>query len=342
MTDTARKLTIGEALREGIAEEMRRDERVFLIGEDIGIPGGFGGAFGVYLGLPEEFGRERIIDTPISEKAVMGAAIGAAMAGMVPLADLQYSDFVFCCMDEIANQAAKIPYMSNGTVGMPLTIRFPVGASQRGAQHAQSPETSLMHIPGLKVVCVSDAYDAKGLIKTAIRDPDPVMVFEHKLLYGSKGRRAAGGFDLSAEVPEEEYTIPLGQAKVKREGTDVTIVATFIVLYRALQVAEKLAAEGISCEVIDPRSLVPLDTGTILNSVTKTGRLVIAHEDNLTAGWGAEIAAIAAEECFYNLEAPIQRVATFDVPLPFLPEMENALVPSVERIEAGVRAVLES
>ena len=335
-------MTIADALREAIAEEMRRDEKIFLIGEDIGVPGGFGGAFGVYLGLPEEFGHDRIIDTPISEKAVMGAAIGAAIAGLVPLADLQYSDFVYCCMDEIANQAAKIPYMSNSTIGLPMVIRFPVGASQRGAQHAQSPVTALMHIPGLKIVCVSDAYDAKGLLKTALRDPDPVMVFEHKLLYGSKGRMAAGGFDLTAEVPEDDYTIPLGQARVRREGTDVTIIATFIVLYRALQVAEKLTAEGISCEVIDPRSLVPMDTETILNSVAKTGRLVVAHEDNLTAGWGAEVAAIAASECFYNLEAPIQRVATYDVPLPFYPAMENALVPSAERIEQGVRAALDA
>lgn len=336
-----RRITIAEALREGIAEEMRRDEKVFLIGEDIGIPGGFGGAFGVYLGLPEEFGRERIIDTPISEKAIMGAAAGAAIAGMRPLADLQYSDFIYCCFDEIANQIAKIPYMSNGTINLPLTIRFPVGASNRGAQHAQSPETSLMHIPGLKIVCVSDAYDAKGLIKTAIRDDDPVMFFEHKLLYGSKGRKAAGGFDLTAHVPEEEYTIPLGKAKIKREGTDVTVVATHIVLYRVLQVAEKLAGEGISCEVIDPRSLVPFDRETVLDSVAKTGKLVVAHEDNLTAGWGAEVAAIAASECFYNLEAPVQRVATFDIPLPFPPAMEDALVPSGERIEAAIRATLE-
>jgi len=201
---TERRLSIGEAIREAIAEEMERDERVFLIGEDIGIPGGFGGAFGVYLGLPEKFGHERIIDTPISEKAIAGAAVGAAMMGMRPIPDLQYSDFIFECMDEIVNQAAKMRYMSGGKLKVPLVLRLPVGASNRGAHHGQSPESYFIHVPGLKVVCPSDAYHAKGIMKTAIRDDDPVLVFEHKLLYGSKGRESAGGMDLTAHVPTEE------------------------------------------------------------------------------------------------------------------------------------------
>jgi len=217
-----RRLTIAEALREAIAEEMRNDEKVFLIGEDIGIPGGFGGAFGVYLGLTEAFGHDRIIDTPISEKALTGAAIGAALMGMRPIADLQYADFLFECMDELVNQAAKMRYMSNGKLSVPMVMRCPVGTANRGAQHGQCPESYFVHVPGLKVVCVSDAYHAKGLLKSAVRDDDPVLFFEHKLLYGSKGREQAGGMDLTAHVPEEEYCFPIGKAVVKREGTSVT------------------------------------------------------------------------------------------------------------------------
>jgi len=334
-----RKLTIAEALREGIAEEMRRDSRVFLIGEDVGVPGGFGGAFGVYLGLPEEFGHERIIDTPISEKAIAGAAVGAALMGMRPIADMQYADFLFECMDELVNQAAKMRYMSGGKLKVPMVMRAPVGTTNRGAQHGQCPESFFMHVPGLKVVCVSDAYHAKGLIKSAIRDDNPVLVFEHKLLYGSKGRQMAGGIDLTAHVPEESYLVPIGQAVVKRAGASVTVVATHLSLYRALAAAVELAAEGIECEVIDPLSLVPLDTQTIWASVRKTGRLVIVHEDTLTGGWGAEVAARAADECLFSLEAPIKRVAAHDVPLPVAPIMEQAVVPSVERIKTAIRGV---
>jgi len=332
-----RRLTIGEALREAIAEEMRRDENVFLIGEDIGIPGGFGGAFGVYLGLPEEFGHDRIVDTPISEKVIAGAAVGAAALGMRPIADMQYSDFLFECMDELVNQAAKLRYMSGGTISVPLVMRAPVGATNRGAQHGQSPESYFTHVPGLKVVCVSDAYNAKGLLKSAVRDDNPVLFFEHKLLYGSKGREQAGGLDLTAEVPVEEYLVPIGQAVVKRPGADVTVVATHLALYRTLAAAEELAAEGIECEVIDPLTLLPLDTETIFASVRKTGRLVIVHEDTLTGGWGAEVAARVAEECLYDLEAPIRRVASFDAPMPSAPSLEDAIVPSVERITTVIR-----
>ena len=254
-----RRLTIAEALREAIAEEMRHDEKVFLIGEDVGVPGGFGGAFGVYLGLADEFGHERIIDTPISEKAIAGAAVGAALMGMRPIPDLQYSDFIFECMDELVNQAAKMRYMSNGKLSVPMVLRCPVGTANRGAQHGQSPESYFVHVPGLKVVCVSDAYHAKGLLKSAVRDDDPVIFFEHKLLYGSKGREQAGGMDLTAYVPEEEYFFPIGKAVVKREGTSVTVVATHMSLYRSLAAAEELAREGIECEVIDPLTLLPLD-----------------------------------------------------------------------------------
>ena len=334
-----RRLTIAEALREAVAEEMRRDESVFLLGEDIGVEGGFGGAFGVYLGLAEEFGHERVIDTPISEKAIAGAAVGAALAGMRPIADMQYSDFLFECMDELVNQAAKMRLMSGGRVSVPMVMRAPVGATTRGAQHGQSPESFFVHVPGLKVVCVSDAYHAKGLLKSAVRDDNPVLVFEHKLLYGSKGREQAGGLDLTAPVPEEEYLVPLGKAVVKREGRDVTLVATHVALYRSLAAAAQLADEGIDCEVIDPLTLLPLDTDTLWESVRKTGRLVIVHEDTFTGGWGAEVAARAADECLYVLEAPIKRVASLDVPLPYAPVLEQAVVPTVERIKSTVRQV---
>lgn len=336
---TERRLTIAQALREAIAEEMQRDPNVFLIGEDIGIPGGFGGAFGVYLGLPEKFGHERIIDTPISEKAIAGAAVGAALMGMRPIADMQYADFLFECMDELVNQAAKMRYMSGGKLKVPLVMRAPVGATNRGAQHGQCPESYFMHVPGLKVACVSDAYHAKGVLKSAVRDDNPVLIFEHKLLYGSKGRQSAGGLDLTAHVPQEEYLFPLGKAVVKREGSDVTVVATHLSLYRAMAAAEALATQGISCEVIDPISLLPLDTDTLWASVRKTGRLVIVHEDTLTGGWGAEIAARCADECLFSLQAPIKRVATFDVPLPTAPIMEQAVVPTVERIKATIQSI---
>jgi pyruvate/2-oxoglutarate/acetoin dehydrogenase E1 component len=336
----ARRLTVAEALREAIAEEMRRDEDVFLIGEDIGVEGGFAGAFGVYAGLVDEFGHDRIIDTPISEKAIAGAAVGAAVLGMRPVADVQYSDFLFECMDELVNQAAKLRCMSGGKVCVPMVMRAPVGATTRGAQHGQSPESYFVHVPGLKVVAPSDAYHAKGIMKSAIRDDNPVLVFEHKLLYGSKGREAAGGLDLTAEVPAGDYVVPIGKAVVKRPGRDVTLVATHVSLYRALAAAEQLAREGADCEVIDPLTLQPLDGETIFGSVRRTGRLVIAHEDTLTGGWGAEVAARAADECLPYLEAPIKRVATWDVPVPCAPVLEQAVLPSVERIMAAVREVL--
>jgi pyruvate dehydrogenase E1 component beta subunit len=339
-----RKLTIVEALKEAVREEMLRDERVIILGEDVGVPGGIGGPFGVFLGLAEEFGPERVIDTPISEKAIVGAAVGAAAAGLRPLADMQYSDFMFCAMDEIVNQAAKLRYMSGGKLTLPLVIRAPVGATTRGAQHAQSPETYFSHVPGLKVVVPSNAYDAKGLLKTAIRDDNPVLMFEHKLLYGSAGplkRDVPGGLELSVHVPEEEYLIPLGQAVIRRQGSDVTVVATQLMLYRALLAADELArVEGIQCEIIDPRTLVPFDRETLLTSVSKTGRLVIVHEAHLSYGWGAEVAAIVADEGIYSLKAPVKRVCSYDVPMPFAPILENYVLPDVQRIRDTIRALV--
>jgi len=333
-------MSIAEALRQAIREEMRRDERVFCIGEDIGVKGGFGGAFTVTQGLSEEFGHERILDTPISETAIAGVAIGAAMAGMRPIADVQYGDFLFCMMDQLANQAAKMRYMSGGQVSVPLVMRAPVGATSRGAQHAQSLEAFFTHIPGLKVVAPATAYDAKGLLKSAVRDENPVLVFEHKLLYGSKGARAErGALSPVGEVPEEEYLVPIGKGIVRREGKDVTIVAKLLMLYRALAAAEKLAEAGIEAEVIDPRTLVPLDKELILASVRKTGRLVIVEEDNLTGGWAAEIAAIVADGVFDYLDAPIKRVSAPDVPPPFAPVLEREYVPDEGEIIEAVRAL---
>ena len=343
MPDTAlatRRLTIGEALREAIAEEMRSDPDVFLLGEDIGVEGGFGGAFGVYLGLLDEFGHERIIDTPISEKVIAGAAVGAAMLGMKPIADMQYSDFLFECMDEMVNQAAKMRYMSGGKLSVPMVMRAPVGMTLRGAQHGQCPESYFVHVPGLKVVAPSDAYHAKGILKAAVRDPNPVLIFEHKLLYGSKGREAASGMDLTAEVPEGHYVIPIGQAVIKRPGSDVTIVATHVSLYRALAAAETLATDGIECEVIDPLTLLPLDNETIFRSVRRTGRLVIVHEDTLTGGWGAEVAARAADECLEYLESPIKRIATLDIPAPAAPVLEQRILPSEQTIVDTIHGLL--
>jgi pyruvate/2-oxoglutarate/acetoin dehydrogenase E1 component len=333
-------MSIAEALRQAIREEMQRDPRVFCIGEDIGVPGGFGGAFTVTLGLSDEFGHERILDTPISETGIAGVAIGAALAGLRPIADVQYGDFLFCMMDQLANQAAKMTYMSGGTVKVPLVMRAPVGATARGAQHAQSLEAFFTHIPGLKVLAPATAYDAKGLLKSAVRDDNPVLIFEHKLLYGSKGPRTErGALSPIGEVPDEEYLVPIGQGIIRREGRDVTIVGKLLTMYRALAAADQLAQAGIEAEVIDPRTLVPLDKELILASVRKTGRLVIVEEDNQTGGWAADIAAIVAEEAFFWLDAPIKRVSAPDTPPPFAPVMEHFYVPSEERVVQAVKSL---
>ena len=333
-----RRLTIVEALREGLREEMRRDERVILLGEDIGIKGGFGGAFTVTLGLSDEFGSHRVLDTPISEAAIAGIATGAALGGLRPVADVQYADFLYLAMDQLANHAAKFRYMSGGKLTVPMVMRAPVGATTRGAQHGQSLEAFFTHVPGLKVACPSTPYDAKGLLKTAIRMDDPVIFFEHKLLYGSKGsRKESGGIDVLGVVPEEEYLVPFGQAKILREGTDVTIVANLLMVHKSLLAAKSLEAAGIDAEVIDVRTLVPFDWQTLFDSVGKTGRLVIVEEDNLTGGWGAEVAARVADSCIGFLQGPIKRVAAPDTPVPFAPVMENYYIPSVERIVETVK-----
>lgn len=333
-----RRLSIAEALREALRQEMTDDKSVVLLGEDVGVPGGFGGAFGIYLGLAEEFGRDRVVDTPISEKAIMGVSIGAAIAGMKTLPDLQYADFVFEGMDELVNEAAKLRYMSGAKLSVPMVLRCPVGATQRGAQHAQSPESMFVHVPGLKVLCISDPYTAKGGIIAALRDPDPVLVFEHKLLYGAKKRQEAGSIDTRTYVPEESYATTVGQAQLRRSGSDVTVLATFTQLYAALQIAEELAAEGVSVEVIDPVWLSPFDWDSLYESVGRTKRLVVAHEAHLTGGWGGEVAARVSEKFFGDLLAPVRRVASKDVPMPFAPWLESAVLPSKDELAAAIRA----
>ncbi|RJS76079.1 alpha-ketoacid dehydrogenase subunit beta [Candidatus Bathyarchaeota archaeon] len=325
-----KELTYVEALNEALREEMMRDERVFLIGEDIGPY--WEGAFKVTKGLAKQFGVERVRDTPISEACIVGAAVGAAMTGMRPVAEIMFGDLLTLAMDQIANQAAKIHYMFGGQLKVPLVIRSPFGAGKSiAAHHSQSLEAWFMHTPGLKVAVPSTAYDAKGLLKTAIRDDDPVMFFEHKLCYTTKSM-----------IPEEEYLIPFGEADVKREGSDVTVFATFWMVHQALKAADKLSKKGIEIEIVDPRTLVPLDKETILDSVRKTGRLLIVEEDCKTCGIGAEIAAIVSEEAFDYLESPIKRIAEPDTPIPFSPVLENYVIPNDEAIVKGVIDLLES
>jgi pyruvate dehydrogenase E1 component beta subunit len=334
------RATIAEALREGLREEMTRDSRVFCMGEDIGIRGGWGGAFTVTLGLEKDF-RDRMIDTPMSEAGFFGMALGAAMMGLRPVVDVQYSDFIYCAMDQVVNQIAKMRYMSGGKLTVPLVMRAPVGATGRGAQHGQNPESVLFSVPGIKIACPATAYDAKGLLKAAIRDDNPVLLFEHKLLYGSKGARAeSGSVDASSEMPAEDFVVPLGKGIVRREGTDVTIVGTLLMMHRALAAAEQLANEGVSAEVIDPRSLVPFDWGLVKASAMKTTRVVIVEEGPRRGGWGAEIAATLAESLSDYLTAPVERVASPDIPVPFSPPMENFYRPDVTRIVETVRKTL--
>ena len=331
-----RNLTIAEALREGIFEEMERDQRVFCIGEDIGIPGGWGGAFTVTLGIEDRF-PDRTINTPISEIAIFGGALGAAITGMIPIADVQYGDFLFCAMDQIVNQISMIRYMSGGMIDVPLVMRAPVGASNRGAQHAHSMESFFINVPGIKVICPSNAYDAKGMLKAAVRDGNPVMIFEHKLLYGSKGARAEkGSYDAARYIPKEDYTVPIGKAQIVKEGNDVSIFSTLLMLHRSLAAAEELEKEGISCEVVDLRTLVPLDKETILKSVEKTGKAIVVEESPKTGGWGGEVISVIAEEASEYLLAPLKRVASIDTPVPFSPVMENYYVPSMEKIRKAI------
>jgi pyruvate dehydrogenase E1 component beta subunit len=331
---------IAEALRDGIAEEMTRDERVFCIGEDIGVPGGWGGAFTVTLGLAEKF-PGRIIDTPIAELGFTGMAVGAAMMGMRPIADMQYGDFLFLASDQLINNAAKMRYMSGGTVKVPLVMRAPIGATGRGSQHAQSMERYFTGVPGLKVVAVSTAYDAKGMLKAAVRDDNPVMIFEHKLLYGSKGARAEpGAVDATSDIPDGDYIVPLDRAAVRRPGSQVTVLGWLLMAHFAAAAAERLAVEGISAEVIDVRSLSPIDYETIGESVRKTGRVVIVEEGPKTGGVSAEICAGIMERFGDYLQAPVIRVASADVPVPFTPILENAYRPDAARIAQACRDLI--
>ena len=322
-----REITMGEAIREAMREEMLRDPKVFLIGEDIGV---YGGAFGVTLGLVEEFGEERVRSTPISEAVIVGAATGAAVMGMRPVAEIMFQDFATLAMDQLVNQAAKIRYMFGGKARVPLVLRAPIGSGTgAAAQHSQSLENWYAHVPGLKVVVPSTPADAKGLLKTAIRDDNPVCVFEPKTLYKVKG-----------PVPDGESIIPFGQADIKRPGKDCTLFAYGSMVPRALQAAEKLAAEGIEAEVVDPRTLYPFDAKTLIESVKKTGRLVIVHEAVKRSGFGGEVAAVIADsEAFDYLDAPIKRVAGKEVPIPYNRNLEAHAVPLVEDIVVAVKEV---
>ncbi len=323
-----RELTYRDALREALREEMVRDKTVFLLGEDIGRY--WSGAFKVTKGLAEEFGDERVRDTPISESAIIGVAVGAAITGMRPVAEIMFGDLTTLAMDQICNQAAKICYMFGGQTTVPLVVRTPFGAGVNiASHHSQSLEAWFMHTPGLLVAAPSTPFDAKGLLKTAIRGNNPVMFFEHKLLYPIKG-----------EVPEDDYTIPFGVADVKIEGEDATIFATLYMVHKALAAANELRKQGISVEVIDPKTLVPLDKQAIIKSVKKTGRIVIVTEDCKTAGVSAEVAAIVAEEALDYLDAPIKRVAEPDTPIPFSPPLEQFVIPNEKTIIKAVKEVL--
>jgi 2-oxoisovalerate dehydrogenase E1 component beta subunit len=317
--------TYVDAIREGIREEMARDERVFLLGEDIGV---YGGAFKVTDGLIQEFGEERVIDTPIAETAIVGAAVGAAMMGMRPVAEMQFIDFISCAFDMITNFAAKSRYRTG--VGVPLVIRGPSGGGVHGGPfHSQNPEAYFAHTPGLKVVQPATAYDAKGLIKAAIRDDDPVLFFEHKFLY----RR------IKEELPKEDYIVPIGKAAVRREGRDLSIITYGAMVWTALEAARTLEAEGIDAEIVDLRTLFPMDEETVLESVAKTNKAILLHEATRTGGIGAEIAAVLSERCFEYLDGPLVRVTAPDTPVPYSPPLEEFFLPNAEKLCRAARAL---
>jgi pyruvate dehydrogenase E1 component beta subunit len=324
---SARTLAYGAAFNEAVALAMDADPDVFVAGEDIGL---FGGVFGTFRGLQDRFGAERVVDTPISEQAIVGLGVGAAATGLRPIVDLMFMDFVCVAMDQIVNQAAKLKYMFGGTARLPLTITTTAGAGvSAAAQHSQSLEALLCHIPGLKVVYPSNAHDVKGLMLTCIAEDNPTVLIKHKKLLGAQ-----------TEVPEGHYTIPLGQARIARPGDDITIVAFGRMVPESLAAAEQLAAEGISCEVVDPRTLQPLDTDTITASVRRTNRVVVVHEAVRFGGIGAEIAAQIQEAAFDHLDAPVGRIGAPFSPVPFSPALEQHYVPDAARIAAGVREVL--
>jgi pyruvate/2-oxoglutarate/acetoin dehydrogenase E1 component len=323
-----REITYLEAVREAMTQEMERDERVFLIGEDVGV---YGGAFQVSYGMLDKFGPERILDTPITELGIAGAATGAALVGMRPIAEIMFMDFTTLASEQLVNQAAKLRFMFGGKATVPMVLRTPAGSGTGAAEHhSQSLENWFVHVPGLKVVMPSTPYDVKGLLIQSIRDDNPVVFIEHKLLYKTSG-----------PVPEEPYTIPLGSAEVKREGRDLTIVATSIMVRRSLEAAEQLAEEGIEVEVVDPRTLKPLDTDTIVKSVIKTGKVLVVHEAAKTGGYGGELAALIAEsDAFGYLDAPIVRLAGRDMPIPYNRNLEYHTVPQVEDIVEKAREVV--
>nr|WP_305067707.1 alpha-ketoacid dehydrogenase subunit beta [Maritalea mediterranea] len=322
-----REITLSKAVNEAIAEEMRRDPAIFLMGEDVAEAGT---PFKVLSGLVEEFGPNRILDTPISEPGFMGMAVGAAMTGSRPIVDLMFGDFIFLVMDQLCNQAAKTHYMSGGKLSVPLVLRTNLGATRRSAaQHSQSLHALVAHIPGLRVAMPSSAYEAKGLMKTAIRDENPVVIFEDKLMYNDK-----------APVPDEEYLIPFGEANILREGRDITLIGTSSMVQVCEQAAEILAEQGIEAEVIDPRTIVPLDEDTLINSVKKTSRAIVVDEGHQSFGITGEIASRLNEKAFYHLDAPVQRLGAMDVPVPFSPALEDITVPTPERVvEQALKAI---
>ncbi len=324
-----RELTYLKAVREALWQEMEQDQRVFIIGEDVGA---YGGAFGVTMGMLEEFGEERVIDTPISELGIAGAITGAGIVGMRPVGEIMFMDFTTLAMEQLVNQAAKMRFMFGGMIEVPFVLRTPAGSGTgAAAQHSQSLENWFVHVPGLKVVMPSTPYDAKGLLTSAIREPNPVIFVEHKLLYSTEG-----------PVPEEQYTVPLSTSEVKREGRDLTIVATSIMVKRSLEAAEELSEQGIEAEVVDPRTLKPLDEKPIVQSVAKTGRALIVHEAYKTGGFGGELAGIIAEsEAFDYLDAPIVRLAGRDIPIPYSRSLEYNTVPQTEDIVDKARDLVE-
>jgi pyruvate dehydrogenase E1 component beta subunit len=322
-----RELTLAQAVNEAFREELRRDPTVFVIGEDVAEAGT---PFKVLAGLVEEFGTERIVDSPISEAGITGLALGAAMTGMRPVVDIMFGDFVTLIMDQVVNQAAKTHYMSGGSLRAPLTVRTTLGATRRSAaQHSQSLHAWLAHAPGLKVALPSTPYDAKGLYKTAIRDDNPTILFEDKMMFATKG-----------PVPEEEYLIPFGQADVKCEGDDLTLIATSSMVHVALDAAARLAEDGISAEVVDPRTLVPLDRDALITSAMKTGRVIVVDEGHRSYGASAELAAVVSEGAFWHLDAPVLRLGAMDVPIPFSPVLEDETVPTVERLLDSARQLI--
>ncbi|WP_378941772.1 alpha-ketoacid dehydrogenase subunit beta [Mesorhizobium sp. ANAO-SY3R2] len=328
MDQAVRELSYAQAIQEAMAIALETDERVFLMGEDIGV---YGGAFQVTGDLVERFGADRVIDTPISELGGAGVAVGAAVTGLRPIFEFQFSDFATLAMEQIVNQAAKMRYMLGGAVSVPVVMRFPAGSGTgAAAQHSQSIEAWLGHVPGLKVIQPATPHDAKGMLLAAVADPDPVMIFEHKLLYKTKG-----------PVPEGYYTVPIGKAEVRREGRDLTIVATSIMVHKALEAAQTLAAEGIDVEVVDLRTIRPMDKDTVIESVKKTSRLLCVYEGVKTLGVGAEVSAMIAEsEAFDFLDAPIVRLGGAETPIPYNPELEKATVPQVPDILAAARSLV--